>query len=138
MLSGMEQGFKSGMKGQRYGAPPPQARGDPYYYDDGYFGRRRQRGGIIHGILGGVMGAFEGQKNPVQDVRAGGRPQQQQQQQQQRQQGSMGQGENGSGYGGSPGAGAGAAQHVQESGVHQEVPATAGNEFPPPEYEPRK
>ena len=125
----MEQGFKSGLKGQRYGAPPPQARGDPYYDDGyggsgggglgGYSGRRRKRGGIIHGIIGGVMGAVQGQKNPVQEIKSGGRLQQQQQQQQ------------GGGYGGSSSTGG----HVQESGVHD---GNARNEFPPPEYDPRQ
>jgi hypothetical protein len=71
----MEQGFRSGLQGGRYGHDP--SNNDPGYGGGGYGGyrgNRRNKGGLISGIIGGVIGAVEGQKHPVQDIKSGGRP----------------------------------------------------------------
>ena len=87
------------------------------------------------------MGAFEGQKRPVQDVRPGDRPLGTRT--------GMGQGTGrlssgqSSGYPQSGGYGEGS-EHVQESGIHvprEQEHSPDGketNDFPPPSYEPRQ
>jgi len=93
VLYGMEQGFKSGWRPSRYGPPSNQQYPNQQYPDqqfadqqypsgtvvNNYYGggssrrSRRQKGGLIHGIIGGIRGAVEGPKNPAPVIQSGGK-----------------------------------------------------------------
>jgi hypothetical protein len=115
VITGLEQGFKSGLQGQRYGQDPSY--NDPSY--GGYRGNRRRKGGLISGIIGGVIGAVEAQKHPVQDIKSGGRP-------------------TTSSSGGNGGPRAQTSGILPGAGDGSQGSGSSSQQFQPPPYEPRQ
>jgi hypothetical protein len=115
--AGARDGFNAGRHGTpRHGLDSNSE--DQYIGGGGGFGRRR-RGGLIHGIIGGIMGLLEGNKYPEQQIQGGGRKPQSGQ----------------PGGSPSPAPPPSPAPHYQESGVHS-PPAATAPAVPPPDYDP--
>ena len=121
-VAGAQAGFMAGRSGQPL-AKQQYDPNDPYSQDPSYqrqrhhgiLSRGRSGGGLIHGVIGGLMGAIEGGRGNYKDTittQSGGRQ------------------ESGSGTS-SPAP----VHHQQETGVHTPGSHTAPA-APPPDYEP--